>query len=470
MRTSVSSTFRSFVLNKYPALIGNDPWLRFFRHLCFGSFFDQETQQLVLPVKTIAEDFYQQPYQRSFNGKLKLEQFRDHVLPALAWSEHAFSVPNSYKGKARRITCLGFDTEMLEALRQECVAPSDSQVDFVSGRAHQRKDRYRKAAAATSEYQSALAQLSLNPTQRKILDYLGEINSGHLLLRKVRENEEAVRKTIESLPAEAQELQRRIFASVTQNPNVYYLPSERGRTCRLSAQGESILGLKSEVRKAATQGWVECDLRSSQFAILAAKLKAPVSQALIESGESLWRSFYRHTHAIERDPPGVIKHVFKEALYSICYGKSIQNIAYFLQGAGITRLMSHPIVQELLRLRKGWFAEIRQEGGAFDVWGNWVALDRTRDAATGKAVRWQGAVAAAVIQSIELEIIAPIFDVALKHGKSDQFRICLFQHDGATLSFNDKNKIPRAQAKLKAAVEARAKELGVSTVLEFTQL
>ena len=37
-------------------------------------------------------------------------------------------------------------------------------------------------------------------------------------------------------------------------------------------------------------------------------------------------------------------------------------------------------------------------------------------------------------------------------------------------SFNSAEKKPRAQAKLKKAVEDRAAELGVSTVMEFTQL
>jgi hypothetical protein len=60
--------------------------------------------------------------------------------------------------------------------------------------------------------------------------------------------------------------------------------------------------------------------------------------------------------------------------------------------------------------------------------------------------------------------------VAAKSGKSDQFTICLFQHDGATVSFNSVEKTARAQTKLKTAVENRARELGVSTVLEFTQL
>jgi hypothetical protein len=79
-------------------------------------------------------------------------------------------------------------------------------------------------------------------------------------------------------------------------------------------------------------------------------------------------------------------------------------------------------------------------------------------------------VAAAVIQSVEMEIISVIFDVATRHGESDEFLITIFQHDGATVSFQYEPKLPRAQRKLKDAVEARAKQLGIQTVLEFSAL
>jgi hypothetical protein len=470
MRTPVSPLFRNFCLAKYPALSESEPWRHFFHYLCFGSFFDEQTHQLVLPTKTISEKFFNKPYQKSFNGQAVLEAFRDAVLPDLAWSEHTYWMPNSYKGRARRISCLGFDAEMQEALRRELLSPSEKPVDFVSGKAQGDKDRYQEIREATEAYEQQLSTLPLNATQRLILDYLRALRAGHLLLRKLNDNEPAIQAAIDFLPPVVQEQQRRILAAVRHNPNVYYLPSERGHTCRLSAQGESILGLKSSVRKAATHGWWECDLRSSQFAILAAKLAAPRSQALIESGESLWRSFYRHTHGFDADPPKPVKDVFKETIYSIAFGKSMTNLAYALQAAGMTRLMSHPIVQELLGLRKKWFAEIKQSKGSPDAWGNWLTLDPSRDPETGKRVRWEGAVAAAVIQSIEMDIIAPIFQVANEHGHSDQFTICLFQHDGATVSFNSTEKTPRAQAKLKNAVETRAKDLGVRTVLEFTPL
>jgi hypothetical protein len=104
------------------------------------------------------------------------------------------------------------------------------------------------------------------------------------------------------------------------------------------------------------------------------------------------------------------------------------------------------------------------------VWGVWQSTDTEIDPVTAKEKRWAGSVAAAVIQSVEMEIIAPVFDVARQHGKSDQFTVALFQHDGATISFQSKRKQSRAERKLKEAVESRARALGVNTVLEFTQL
>jgi hypothetical protein len=133
-------------------------------------------------------------------------------------------------------------------------------------------------------------------------------------------------------------------------------------------------------------------------------------------------------------------------------------------------LLEHPILAELLALRTKWFDRIAADGGAHDVWGEWHALDDTIDPVTKKTVRWAGAIVGTVIQSFEMEIIAPIFDVAREHGKSDQFTICLFQHDGGTVSFNSAEKTARAQRKLKEAVESRAQQLGVNTVLEFTRL
>jgi hypothetical protein len=470
MITVVSPKFRELIMNKYPALQGNEPWLRFFHYICFSGFFDPESHRLVIPTKMIAEKIFGETYTTTFNGRDKLQQFRDQVLPGLTWTEHTQFSPASYRGKAREVLSLGFDAEMQAALRQECLSPSEEKIDLITGHPYHRKDRYRLTEQETAAYQQELTQYTLNPTQKSILEYLHGISAGHLFLRKLTDNAGAIEQAIQGLPQELQTIRYRILKKVRENPSVYYLPSSEERTCRLSARGDCILGLKKAVRKAATKGWVECDLRSSQFAILAGKLGAPISQAFIASGESIWREFYRHTHAVDADPPTEVKKVFKEAIYSLCFGKGEGNLKQFLHQNEVGSLAKHPIMAELLTLRQKWFDQIDRDGGASDVWGQWQALDNALDPATGKGKRWAGSVAAAVIQSVEMEIIAPIFEVAREHGRSDQFTICLFQHDGSTISFQSAEKKTRAQGKLKAAVEDRAKRLGVSTVLEFQQL
>lgn len=280
-------------------------------------------------------------------------------------------------------------------------------------------------------------------------------------MRKVRENHEGIEKAIDTLKPHVQDIRHRILAAVRHNPVVYYRPSNRGHTARLSASGDSIAGLKKQVRKAACSGWWEADLRSSQFAILAAKLKAPQAQAFIASGESIWCEFNRFLFGIDAEPADDIKKPMKEAMYSLCFGKGKKKLRSLLDQFCIGRLLDHPILKELFALRAMWFDEIRRAGGAHDVWGRWHA--HTED-------RWSGAIAGTVIQSIEMEIIAPVFEMAHKSGKSDQFTVALFLHDGCCISFNSEKKRPRAQAKLKKAVEDRARSLGVATVLEFAPL
>lgn len=465
MRPSVSPNFRQFVLNKYPVLAGNEPFLRLFHYLCFGDFSDRDTKQLVIPTRKMAEEFYRQEYTCHFKGREVLEEFRGKVLPTMSWSGHEALSGQSWNGKARQITCNGFDAEMQEALRQECLRPSEDQVQFITGEPYRRADRYHHRDQATAAYEAELACSSLNPTQSKLLDYLRKISAGHLFIRKLEDNRQAIEEAIKALPPHVQDIQYRILANVEHNPTVYYLPSGQERTCRLSPKGDSLIGLKKEVRKAATKGWWECDLRSSQFAILATVLKAPISKAFIASGKSLWRELYGFVSGIkDAEPPPETKNVLKEALYSLCYGKSKIHLKDFLALHGLEKLLTHPILAELLSLRRKWFQEIERAGGAHDVWGQWHAVDE-------KQGRWAGSVAATIIQAIEMEIISPIFDVAERYKKSGQIRICLFQHDGATMSFRAKDKrLARAQKQLKKAVEDRARQLGVSTVLEFTEL
>jgi hypothetical protein len=170
MRKSVSPNFREYVLKKYPALVGNPAYLRFFRYLCFGDFFDKKSSQLVVPTKMLAEECCLKTWDRNFNGKDFLVAFKSQVLPDLTWVEHKAFPTDSWLGKARQVESPGFDAEMLSALHQECISPSDELVDFVTGKQVGSSSIYAERRQETEHYKAELAQRSLNPTQTKMIE------------------------------------------------------------------------------------------------------------------------------------------------------------------------------------------------------------------------------------------------------------------------------------------------------------
>jgi hypothetical protein len=475
MKHSVSLGFRDFCLTKYPALRESKQLRSLFRCLCFSTFRDDDTSRLIIPFRFLRREVALEEREQDFNAGALLEEMREQVLPRLAWSNWS-RTGRGWQGRARRILDDGFDAETRERRDAELTLRFDANpfvgmVDFDTGEGFRNHRRDKITPAAWANHHALLEVAEINPTQRKIVDYLDGLDGSRLLLPRLVQNRERIEAAIAGLPEHVADIQRRILAAVQEQPQVFYRPSVEGRTCRLHPCGDSVVGLKSEVRKALCFGWSECDLRSSQFGILASVLDAPICKRLIARGENLWRSLYLHTHRVEANPPKAIKAIFKEVVYSVAFGKSAANLARFLRPLGLGRLLDHPVLQELLELRRQWFERMEVAGGASDVWGTWHAIRPAKDCARGERPRLPRHIAATVIQSIEMEIIAPIFDIARSYGGTYQFGIALFQHDGATITFRAHGKRKdKAITLLRNAVETRARELGVSTTLEFADL
>ena len=328
------------------------------------------------------------------------------MLPRLAWTDWS-RTGRGWHGRARRIVDDGLDAETRQrrdaqlALRFDA-PPFVGMVDFDTGEGFRSYRRDKIAAAAWADHRALLEGAAMNPTQRNIVDYLDGLDGSRLLIPRFTRNRALIEAEIAKLPEHVAHMQWRILAAVQEQPQVFYRPSVEGRSCRLNACGDTVIGLKSEVRKAFCSGWSECDLRSSQFAILASVLDALSCKALIARGENLWRSLYLHTHQVEGNPPKAIKAIFKEVVYSVAFGKSAANLAWFLRPHGLERLLDHPVLQELLQLRAHWFERMEIAGGATDVWGNWHAIRRGRECGPGERPRLARHIAATVIQSIEL--------------------------------------------------------------------
>lgn len=458
MKKSVSKEFRDYCLERYPALKESESYRRMFRYLCFSIFYDKKTNLLCVPKIAIMNIC--DTSNSAFSAIAFLESFRKNVLPGLQLAEYEYVSDVGWEGKCRQVLHNGFDAEMAAMLTKEIQSDNIGNVGFVNGLPYNRAVQAAYRERLLTEHNLAAKDFALNPSQQKIYDYMHAVGSDRFV-RKLNENIDAVRAVIATLPPHKAVIQERIISSIREAPKILYAPSRDLRTSRLHNVNDSAIGFKKEVRKAYSKGWSEVDLRCSQFAILATILDAKVSKAFLETGQSLWQ--YLHTSATgELTPPSSEqKSVYKAVIYSICFGKGKKNLVQIIRENNITPLFKNEILNELLALREKWFAEIRAAGHTTDAWGNRINV---------AADRWVGAVAAAKIQSIELEIISGIFDVANEHGVADAFTICMFQHDGATISFNSTVGKERAFRKMQKAVVDKAAQYNVNTILEIEDL
>ena len=332
-----------------------------------------------------------------------------------------------------------------------------------------------------AEYEKQRASFGLNATQQKIYDGLQAVSlNGRAFAQKLNENLEHVLAAIDALQCSPEDVltieqkrlrQRKIIEAIKEDSRVFYRPSALGRSPRLYATNESVLSLQSSVRKAFCRGWVEADLVSSQFIILAGILNAPIALGHIatmqETGWHLWTYLHEASGGQGR-PTGRDKAILKELVYGICFGMSVKTITKRLAQAGKSQLRKDPLIRELLRKRAQWFQEIKRAGYILDVWGNRHEMAEDR---------WEGSLAATFIQAIEMEIISAVFDYQERAGGTYDFKVMAFQHDGFTVSVSDKARYEYMKKGMNRAVKAKAREIGKqlgikleAVTLEFTQL
>lgn len=480
MKMFTSEDFRDFVMNNYPAVESSLRYKKFLHYLCFSNFYDEDYKdQLVIPAKYIWETCIRtnktEEYDdKKFNCYNFFVEFQHDVLPNFNWY-------GAKEGKARRVKEYGFDQAFNLMLDNELFNfdKTDKKVHFITGMGKHHKTNVEFKESNKKTYLEEKQQFNLNETQTKIITYLEQVNCGKSFLTKFNKNKQLILDAVNNITnVNSKRIQYRIINSVLDDPQVYYKPSDNLHTARLSASDDSIVGLKSTVRKAWMSGYLECDLKSSQFSILSQVIGATQCLEFIKTGKSIWAELYRHTHGIEAEPPTDIKKVFKQVLYSICFGKSLEHsdAYYYIQKNNkkqiqddlkticsknkIDVLLDHHLIKELLDKRQNWYKTINDNKGAYDVWGRFVEI---------VPGRWAGSVGAEVIQSYEMQIISTIFDIANQSDKY-HFQIVCFQHDGATLSIFEKKQEEYIKKALSKAVEDEAKKYNILTKLEFTQL
>jgi hypothetical protein len=234
--------------------------------------------------------------------------------------------------------------------------------------------------------------------------------------------------------------QEKYLRNIIRFPKMLLYPSRELRTDRIFTHGHWV-NLTKDVRRAMNgNNWVEADLLSSQLAIVSKIWNIPLvhdllSQLLLED-VSIWR-FLQNQLGIPGPEIEIVKPILKECVYSICFGKSFENlhkkITADLAGCNASfnadRLFSEQLFVELFRARERKIWEIQKSGVVRDAFGvPWPVVESPKKGVVNESIR---SLMAREAQSWELLIISEAFDV-LDPGSSN--KIVVFAHDGFTMT------------------------------------
>lgn len=273
----------------------------------------------------------------------------------------------------------------------------------------------------------------------------------------------------------------KVLQAIEDDPQMVYGPSVG--TTRIYARGQHVNSLPRLVRKLVlalaaddhADRLVELDLSYAQLAIAGWRWELPKLTRLLQKcehdGTSVWTVFLRYCGLDEEHKP-----ILKKTVYSICYGMSVPALReQFLCGytrpwddvPGVgdpaiwQRLRRHPVIRELLRARSSEAWEIKEKGGAYDAFGNWIS--REKDDGTTHTP----SILAVTAQSWEQHVMYGMIPIL---EKNKQIYVFSYLHDGLTVYFGDMTKMDRQLQALCRRVERPAKGLGIQTRLQLETL
>ena len=233
-------------------------------------------------------------------------------------------------------------------------------------------------------YNTITKESTLNKDQKLIIEYLHGLSS-NIHSELVSRNYETTIKfesefEYDKTKKNSKSIQQNLLMKIKMNPKPFYQVKEDAKTVRIHSVNESMIGLKREIRKKLCESYTEADLKASQFAILAAHLRAPTCQEFIKTGKSLWKEFNEFVYGIDKKLESKDKEIMKTAIYSIAFGKGKrtyiddnniihQGVFDLLKSRNLEKLITHPIIEELFKRRDLWFKAIGEKGGWNDAYG-----------------------------------------------------------------------------------------------------
>ncbi len=330
MNALVPAWFRSLVFSAYPALQFDVRWQRLMCRLLFSSRICKWSGEVLVDSDTLAGDagVGDLAVSNNFYAEGFLESFKANVLGDLTWSGW-----NPERGACRTAQAK-FCQPVADALADLDLhsgwLDGNHLVYFVGGFV---ANRSRASKFLDDKRDEALTRVANAecPEACDLLAYLNDLPTN--AFQPLSQNAKALLKDWQShaclrdLDDLSRVSQLRVLRAIAESPVPVYQPSPRGCTARIFGMGESILNLKSDLRRELCPGWFEADLRNAQLAIVGRQWDVDAVQEFLSMGKSLWDDLLPFLGVPLGDPRrAAAKAACKTALYAMIFGMPLPSV------------------------------------------------------------------------------------------------------------------------------------------------
>ncbi|HEV2339645.1 MAG TPA: hypothetical protein VGT05_02630 [Patescibacteria group bacterium] len=362
------------------------------------------------------------------------------------WSDYSY-----IEGRCRVVKTCRWDAEVLEAIANERQGLWEN-----TGRVYLRDGepftQYKQQQLRDLNYKEAMKQMSNAGVQsaKEIIAYMN-----NLPVRTFQEMMVNMPKAkAVALQQEDADNQLDLLRAIQDEYKPLYAPVKK--SVRIYPFSENICYLQRDIRHALTKGWTEFDLKSCQLAIASKLWTIPEVEHYLKEGNSIWKDLFT-TFGIELNDK--TKEIFKRSLYAMMYGAGQKKIKEILSPIGdnsFNRFISHPIINFMWKARTEQFSKMSGNGGATDCYGRFLSL---KDFS-------HRSILAQLAQSMEMLLLADVIDLAIQNKSKRTFKIVLWQHDGFSVQFAQKESKQYWKNMIISTAQQTIDELGIPTCLE----
>lgn len=466
---TVGRSFREAVAREIPGLGSNKAYWGLLKHLLFGTWRDEDNGLLLIPTDFLASIEGKRP-DWNYCGRDFLRRFQKDTgihIDVQDYQHH----PDRLRAKCRQVKSVELPQTVLTLVAEERKNQGDEdRVWLIKGTKSLRKHVV-EMRKHTKEQADALSSKA-NWPQQKLIHYLNNLPANRFS-STLQHWQEAYDVALQIESEESRNSQIDVLCAIRDQSQPFYKAVEK--TTRIFALNESLLMLKSDLRKLLTQDWIEADLKYAQFAIVAKVWGIPSIEEYLRDclaeGRSIWTELIDF---MGFDQTRTSKSILKDALYALTFGMGDHKLKEQFRGScpghgaeAFKRFKNHPLIRDLRRARSSQLRRIRESGGGTDAFGGFIPIGHFQK--DGRDLDTSRSILACIAQSYELMLLMPVINLAIEqqfypHG----FTICAWQHDGFSFdTFKNRDGVLWMN-RLSQAVKERAEALGIMTELEFS--